>query len=46
MLENALDQMQRYTADETFKYVQDMLAAHRENSVLLAAFDGVPESSI
>jgi ABC-type sugar transport system substrate-binding protein len=66
--EVALDQMQRYTADETFKYVQDMLtahpdlhgifvqtdtptlgavraiqAAHRENTVLLAAFDGVPE---
>lgn len=66
--EVALDQMQRYTADETFKYVQDMLtahpdlhgifvqtdtptlgavraiqAAHREDSVLLAAFDGVPE---
>jgi ribose transport system substrate-binding protein len=66
--EVALDQMQRYTADETFKYVQDMLtahpdlhglfvqtdtptlgavraiqAAHRQDSVLLAAFDGVPE---
>jgi ribose transport system substrate-binding protein len=66
--EVALDQMQRYTADETFKYVQDMLtahpdlhgifvqtdtptlgavraiqAAHRDDSVLLAAFDGVPE---
>ena len=67
--EVALDQMQRYTADETFKYVQDMLtahpgparhlrarrtrrrlgavraiqAAHRESTVLLAAFDGVPE---
>ncbi len=26
--EVALDQMQRYTADETFKYVQDMLMAH------------------
>ena len=66
--EVALDQMQRYTADETFKYVQDMLtahpdlhgifvqtdtptlgavraiqAAHRQDTVLLAAFDGVPE---
>jgi ribose transport system substrate-binding protein len=66
--EVALDQMQHYTADETFKYVQDMLtahpdlhgifvqtdtptlgavraiqAAHRQVSVLLAAFDGVPE---
>lgn len=66
--EVALDQMQRYTADETFKYVQDMLtahpdlrgifvqtdtpslgavraiqAAHRQDGVLLAAFDGVPE---
>jgi len=66
--EVALDQMQRYTADETFKYVQDMLtahpdlhgifvqtdtptlgavraieAAHRNDTVLLAAFDGVPE---
>jgi ABC-type sugar transport system substrate-binding protein len=66
--EVALDQMQRYTADETFKYVQDMLTAHpdlhaifvqtdtptlgavraiqlahREDSVLLAAYDGVPE---
>jgi len=26
--EVALDQMQRYSADETFKYVQDMLTAH------------------
>ena len=26
--EVALDQMQRYTADETFKYVQNMLTAH------------------
>lgn len=66
--EVALDQMQTYTADETFKYVQDMLTAHpdlrgifvqtdtptlgavralqasrRQNDVLLAAFDGVPE---
>jgi ribose transport system substrate-binding protein len=66
--EVALDQMQSYTADETFKYVQDMLtahpdlrgifvqtdtptlgavraiqAAHRQDSVLLAAFDGIPE---
>lgn len=66
--EVALDQMQTYTADETFRYVQDMLtahpdlhgifvqtdtpslgaaraiqASHRQDSVLLAAFDGVPE---
>jgi len=64
----ALSQMQTYTADETFKFVQDMLTAHpdmrglfietdqpaigalralkaarRENDVLLAAFDGIPE---
>ncbi|HTU53050.1 MAG TPA: substrate-binding domain-containing protein [Acetobacteraceae bacterium] len=63
-----LSQMQTYTADETFKFVQDMLTAHpdmrglfietdqpsigalralkaarRENDVLLAAFDGIPE---
>jgi ABC-type sugar transport system substrate-binding protein len=60
--EVALDQMQRYTADETFNYVQNMLTAHsdlrgipdlapcgrfeathRQDSVLLAAFDGVPK---
>jgi ABC-type sugar transport system substrate-binding protein len=66
--EVALDQMQTYTADETFRYVQDMLtahpdlhgifvqtdtptlgaaralqASHRADTVLLAAFDGVPE---
>lgn len=66
--EVALNQMQNYTAGETFKYVQDMLTAHpnlrgifvetdtptlgavraiqanhREGTVLLAAFDGVPE---
>lgn len=64
----ALSQMQTYTADETFKFVQDMLTSHpdmrglfietdepaigalralkaarRENDVLLAAFDGIPE---
>jgi ribose transport system substrate-binding protein len=64
----ALSQMQTYTADETFKFVQDMLTAHpemrglfietdqptigalralhasrRENDVLVAAFDGIPE---
>lgn len=64
----ALSQMQTYTADETFKFVQDMLTAHpdmrglfvetdqpslgalralraarRENDVLLAAFDGIPD---
>lgn len=63
-----LSQMQTYTADETFKFVQDMLTAHpdmrglfietdqpaigalralhasrRENDVVLAAFDGIPE---
>lgn len=63
-----LSQMQTYTADETFKFVQDMLTAHpdmrglfvetdqptigalralraarRENDVLVAAFDGIPE---
>ena len=66
--EVALSQMQTYTANETFKFVQDMLtahpdlrgifvqtdsptlgavraiqAAHRQDGVLLAAFDGVPE---
>jgi ribose transport system substrate-binding protein len=64
----ALSQMQTYTADETFKFVQDMLTAHpdmrglfietdqpslgalravqaarREDTMLLAAFDGIPE---
>lgn len=64
----ALSQMQTYTADETFRFVQDMLtahpemdglfvetdqptigalraisAAHREGSVKVAAFDGIPE---
>ena len=64
----ALSQMQTYTADETFKFVQDMLtahpemdglfvetdqptigalraihAAHRQNSMKVAAFDGIPE---
>jgi ABC-type sugar transport system substrate-binding protein len=64
----ALSQMQTYTADETFKFAQDMLTAHpdmrglfietdqptigalralraarRENDVLVAAFDGIPE---
>lgn len=66
--QGALSQMQTYTADETFKFVQDMLTAHpdmrglfietdapaigalraikaarRENDILLAAFDGIPE---
>ena len=64
----ALSQMQTYTADETFKFVQDMLTAHpdmrglfietdqpslgalralhaarRDDAVLLAAFDGIPD---
>lgn len=64
----ALSQMQTYTADETFKFVQDMLtahpemnglfvetdqptigalraikAAHRDGSMKVAAFDGIPE---
>ena len=64
----ALSQMQTYTADETLKFVQDMLTAHpdlrglfietdqptlgalralqssrRQDSVLLAAFDGIPD---
>lgn len=64
----ALSQMQTYTADETFGFVQDMLtahpemdglfvetdqptvgalraikAAHRQGSVKVAAFDGIPE---
>ena len=63
-----LQQMQTYTADETFKFVQDMLVAHpemrglfiqtdqptigalraikagrREGTLLVAAFDGIPE---
>lgn len=63
-----LQQMQSYTADETFKFTQDMLtanpqmrglfvqtdqpaigalratkAARRNNDVLVAAFDGIPE---
>ena len=66
--EAGLQQMQSYTADETFKFTQDMLtanpnmrgmfiqtdqptigalraikAAHREGSLLVAAFDGIPE---
>jgi ribose transport system substrate-binding protein len=66
--QGGLSQMQTYTADETFKFVQDMLTAHpdmrglfvetdqptigalralraarRENDVLMAAFDGIPE---
>jgi ABC-type sugar transport system substrate-binding protein len=68
MKEVALQQMQSYTADETFRFVQDMVTAHpdmralfvesdiqsigalralqamrRNNDVLLAGFDGVPE---
>ncbi len=64
----ALSQMQTYTSDETFKFVQDMVTAHpdmrglfietdqptlgalralqaarKQNDVLLAAFDGIPE---
>ncbi len=64
----ALSQMQTYTADEAFKFTQDMLTAHpdmrglfietdqpaigalralkaarRENDVLVAAFDGIPD---
>ena len=64
----ALSQMQTYTADETFKFVQDMLTAHpdmrglfietdqpslgalraiqaarRDDTMLLAAFDGIPD---
>lgn len=64
----ALSQMQTYTADETYKFVQDMLtahpemdglfvetdeptigalraikAAHREGSVKVASFDGIPQ---
>jgi simple sugar transport system substrate-binding protein/ribose transport system substrate-binding protein len=66
--EAGLQQMQSYTADETYKFTQDMLtanpnmrglwiqtdqpaigalraikAAHREGTLLLAAFDGIPE---
>jgi ABC-type sugar transport system substrate-binding protein len=66
--EAGLQQMQSYTADETFKFTQDMLtanpdlrglfvqtdqptlgalraikAAHKEGTLLVAAFDGVPE---
>jgi ribose transport system substrate-binding protein len=66
--EAGLQQMQAYTADETYKFVQDMLtanpdmkglwiqtdqpaigalraikAAHREGTLLLAAFDGIPD---
>ena len=64
----ALSQMQSYTADETFRFVQDMVTAHqdmrglfvetdqpslgalralhaarKENEILLAAFDGIPD---
>jgi ribose transport system substrate-binding protein len=64
----ALSQMQTYTADETFKFVQDMLTAHpdmrglfietdqpslgalraihaarRDDTLLLAAFDGIAD---
>lgn len=66
--EAGLQQMQSYTADETFRFTQDMLtanpnmrgmfiqtdqpaigalraikAAHREGTLLVAAFDGIPE---
>jgi ABC-type sugar transport system substrate-binding protein len=66
--EAGLQQMQSYTADETFKFTQDMLtanpnmrgmfiqtdqptlgalraikAAHREGTLLVAAFDGIPD---
>jgi ribose transport system substrate-binding protein len=66
--EAGLQQMQTYTADETFKFTQDMLtanpdmkaiwiqtdqpalgalraikAAHREGTILVAAFDGIPD---
>jgi ABC-type sugar transport system substrate-binding protein len=66
--EAGLQQMQSYTADETYKFTQDMLtanpgmrglwiqtdqpaigalraikAAHREGTLLLAAFDGIPD---
>jgi ribose transport system substrate-binding protein len=64
----ALSQMQTYTSDETFKFVQDMITAHpdmrglfietdqptlgalravqaarKQNDILIAAFDGIPE---
>ena len=66
--QGALSQMQTYTSDETFKFVQDMItahpdmrglfvetdqptlgalralqAAHKQDQVLVAAFDGIPE---
>ena len=66
--EAGLQQMQTYTADETFKFTQDMLTAnpnmrgmfiqtdqptlgalqaikagHREGTLLVAAFDGIPD---
>jgi ribose transport system substrate-binding protein len=66
--QGALSQMQSYTADETFRFVQDMLTAHpdmrglfietdqptlgalravhagrRDGSVLVSAFDGIPD---
>jgi ribose transport system substrate-binding protein len=66
--EAGLQQMQAYTADETFKFTQDMLTAnpdmkamfiqtdqptmgalraikagHRDGTLLVAAFDGIPE---
>jgi ribose transport system substrate-binding protein len=66
--EAGLQQMQSYTADETFKFTQDMLtanpdmrgmfiqtdqptigalraikAAHRDGTLLVAGFDGIPE---
>jgi ribose transport system substrate-binding protein len=66
--EAGLQQMQSYTADETFKFAQDMLtanpnmrgmfvqadtptlgavrsikAAHRDGTLVLGAFDGIPE---
>jgi ribose transport system substrate-binding protein len=66
--EAGLQQMQTYTADETFKFTQDMLtanptmrgmfiqtdqptlgalraikAAHRDGTLLVAAFDGIPD---
>ena len=66
--EASLQQMQSYTADETFKFVQDMITGHpdmravwiqtdqpaigalraikaarKQNDILVAAFDGIPE---
>ena len=66
--EAGLQQMQSYTADETYKFTQDMLtanpdmkglwiqtdqpalgalraikAAHKEGTLLVAAFDGIPD---